>query len=108
MVHLLHKSHADAHLHGGSLSPKAFHLVIPIGPLLTQMKCPRGLEWLLQASFGIRQSSPKTVKNCRYSIAAVFVVTGCVSAIRFKKVAEILCFGVRGSSEEGLDVEDFL
>jgi hypothetical protein len=43
-----------------------------------------------------------------YSIPAVFVVASAVSAIALKEVAKILCLGVRGSTQERFDAEDFL
>ena len=43
-----------------------------------------------------------------YSIPAVFVVASTVSAIALKEVAKILCLGVRGSTQERFDAEDFL
>ena len=43
-----------------------------------------------------------------YSIPAVFVIASIVSAIALKEVAKILCLGVRGSTQERFDAEDFL
>src|SRR6201998_2182741 len=72
-----------------------------------QMKCPRGPHWVFQARSSIYEGSQNR-KLCRYSITAAVAVTRSVSAIPLEKIAEILCFGVRGGTQQRFDVKDFL
>lgn len=63
---------------------------------------------LFQAAHSYSRERAEQTELLFYSVPAVFVVAGTVSAITPKEVAKILCVGVRGSTQERFDAEDFL